>query len=61
MHYEIMHIRSGELTGHFDSFKEAAREAERLCALNNRQDHFAVIKIEQVWITSYLDEAINNK
>lgn len=58
MHYEIMHIESGELTGHFINLSQAKAEADRLCDVNDRKEHFNVVKIEIVWITQTLDEAL---
>lgn len=58
MHYEIRHNRLGERTGCFATLKEAKIEAERLCNANDRKEHFEVLKIESVWVTSTLEEAI---
>jgi hypothetical protein len=39
---------------------DAKREADRLCNEQNREVHYEVVKIESVYVTSTLDEAIKS-
>ncbi|KRR21688.1 hypothetical protein [Bradyrhizobium retamae] len=58
MQFRIRDIATGELTGNFAAFDPAKTEAERLCAANDRQRHFSVVRIEDVYTTQLLEEAL---
>lgn len=57
-HYEIMNNTTKSLFGFFEDFEKAKRMAEELCVDSRRTQHFTVVKLQDVWTTQTLDEAM---
>lgn len=59
--YQIRRLPNGIPYANRDSFEAAKKEADNLCNSFNREVHYEVLKVESVYVTSYLDEAIGKE